>query len=322
MTATQQAGSIIDIRESDRRSSVVDAERVLATDEIAILPPPPNPEPHAAGSDVGAIVSRGLTTFSLLVLAMVVFLFALSGLAESRSQVGLQRRFAADIESQRAPTGGVIDTGTPVSELRVPAIGLKQIVVQGTTSGLLRAGPGHLRQSPLPGQVGNSVIFGRRKAYGGPFSHISSLARGDEIDVWTQQGHRRYVVDSVHSAKATNGSELATTSGLNQLTLVTSDPAFTANRRLYVQAHLVGLPFAASLDTTPVTRAELGLSGETDGILSLVLWLELLLVAAIGSVWLWRNWTRWSAYLVTAPVLLATAWLVFENVTKLLPATL
>ena len=109
---------------------------------------------------------------------------------------------------------------------------------------------------------------------------------------------------------------------LEGITLVTSDPAFLASRRLVVTSLLSGKAYAASADPTPVTRAELGLAGETEGVLPLVLWLELLLVAAVGATWLWRRWTRWSAYVVSVPVLLAVTWLVFENVTRLLPATL
>jgi len=324
-----EPGGIIDIRESERRGTVATAERAEPTREIVLAPPPPPPPPEAPKStrresnvDVGAIVSRGLTTFSLIVAAMLLFLFVFSGFAEARTQVGLQRRFAADIDSSRAPTGGVIDNGVPIAQLEIGAIGLHQIVVQGTTSGVLRAGPGHLKQTPLPGQAGNAVIFGRRETYGHPFRRIGSLAPGDDISVWTQQGKHRYIVDTVRTTPGRNGSELATTTGRNQLTLVTSDPAFTASRRLFVQAHLVGKPFAPAADTTPVTRAELGLTGQTDGILSLVLWLEVLLMAAIGATWLWRRWTRWSAYLVCVPVVLAVGWIVFENVTKLLPATL
>ena len=186
---------------------------------------------------------------------------------------------------------------------------------------MLRAGPGHLSQSPLPGQEGNAVILGRRTAYGGAFGNISSLHKGDRISVTTGEGRFSYLVDSVGRVAADDGSELVG-SGTNQLTLVTSDPAFFASRRLVVRSHLIGKAFAPSADPTPVTRAELGLAGETDALLPLVLWLEVLLIASIGATWLWRRWTRWSAYVVCVPVLLAITWLVFENLTKLLPATL
>ena len=328
MTTTQESGAVIDLREQ-RVASEPDAPPVADGTPTAVdgaaaqarAARTPVATKPASGTDVGAIVSRGLTIFSLLVAAMVAFLFVFSGFAEARAQVGLRRRFQSDLSNLRAPVGGVIDVGTPVAELDIPAIGVHQIVVQGTTSGVLRDGPGHLRQSPLPGQEGNVVIFGRRAAYGGPFRHLGSLSAGDHITVWTGEGQRTYIVSAVTTARASNGAELVS-DGTNALTLVTSDPAFFATRRLVVTSHLVGAPFAASADTTPVTRAELGLAGETDSVFSLVLWLEALLIVALGATWLWRRWTRWSAYLVCVPVVCAITWMVFENVTKLLPATL
>jgi sortase A len=331
VTTTQESGDIIDLRTAPPAAPVV-ADREIddpahATNApAAVTAAAPREagagaEKRASRGDVGGIISRGLTIFSLLVAAMIAFLFVFSGFAEARTQVGLRRRFQNDLSNLRAPIGGVIDNGTPVAELDIPAIGVHQIVVQGTTSGALRDGPGHLRQSPLPGQEGNAVIFGRRSAYGAPFRHLSSLKPGDHIAVWTGEGQRTYIVAGVHTARAGNGAELVS-DGSNALTLVTSDPAFLASGRLIVTAHLVGAPFAPSADPTPVTRAELGLAGETDGILPLVLWLEVLLIVAVGATWLWRRWTRWSAYLVCVPVVFAITWIVFENVTKLLPATL
>jgi sortase A len=303
VTTTQESGAVIDLRGEPESPGDVTRPPVNADAPVAgrateaRTAPAPVAVKVSSGSDVATVVSRGLTIFSLLVAAMVAFLFVFSGFAEARTQTGLRRRFQNDLSNLRAPVGGVIDNGTPVAELDIAAIGVHQIVVQGTTSGVLRDGPGHLRQSPLPGQEGNAVIFGRRAAYGGPFRRLSSLAAGDHIEVWTGEGKRTYIVSSVKTARAVNGAELVA-DGTNALTLVSSDPAFFATRRLVVTAHLVGAPFAASADPTPVTRA------------------------AIGATWLSRRWTRWSAYLVCVPVVCAITWVVFENATKLLPATL
>jgi sortase A len=316
VTTTQEHQRVIDLAEDSRETGdtlVVAAQRTEAT-----TPAPVQPTTRV---DIGTVVSRGLATFSLLVAAMLAFLFVFSGFAEARSQVGLRRRFAQSIAYFRAPIGGAIANGIPVAQIDIDAIGLHRVVVQGTTSGALRSGPGHLRQSPLPGQEGNAVLVGRRTSYGGAFRHLSSLARGDRIAVTTGEGNFTYFVDTVRTLDADNGSELVD-NGANQLTLVTSDPAYLANRRLVVTAHLRGRAFAASADPTPVTRAELGLAGETDAVLPLVLWLELLLIVAIGATWLWQRWTRWSAYVVSVPVVLAITWLVFENLARLLPATL
>jgi hypothetical protein len=54
----------------------------------------------------------------------------------------------------------------------------------------------------------------------------------------------------------------------------------------------------------------------------LALWLEALLIVTLGMTWLFRRWARWSSYVVCVPILLAVGWLVFENLTRLLPATL
>jgi sortase A len=326
VTTTQDHDGLIDLRDPNRRSG-----DVLVSDPPPDAPevetprperrPTASPRPGRERSDAATVVSHGLAAFSLLVAAMIAFLFVFSGLAEARAQVGLRRSFESAIADLKAPIGGAISNGVPVAEIDVKAIGLHRIVVQGTTSGALRSGPGHLRQSPLPGQQGNAVVIGRRAAYGGAFRRISSLTKGDRIDMTTGEGHFTYIVDTVRRVAADDGSELVST-GTNQLTLVTSDPPFLATRRLVVTSHLVGKAFAPSADPTPVTRAELGLAGETNAVLPLVLWLEALLIAAIGATWLWRRWARWSAYVVSVPVLIAVTWLVFENLTKLLPATL
>jgi sortase A len=325
VTTVQEHGDLVDLRGGNRESVDmrvgVHASDALVVATVTGEPAHSQPVHHDPRADVGTVVSRGLATFSLLVAAMIAFLFVFSGLAEARSQVGLRRRFELAIQNLRAPIGGAIANGIPVAQIDVDAIGLHRVVVQGTTSSELRSGPGHLRHSPLPGQDGNAVIAGRRTAYGGAFRRISSLTRGDRISVTTGEGHFTYVVDTVRRLAGNDGSELVST-GANQLTLLTSDPAFFASRRLVVTASLRGDAFAASADPTPVTRAELGLAGETGALLPLVLWLEVLLIAAVGASWLWRRCTRWSAYVVSVPVLLAVTWLLFENLTKLLPATL
>jgi sortase A len=326
MTTTQDHGDLIDLRDPNDAPGTVlvsapPRDAHVSAPARPAPPQPPLPNRGRQRSDTATIVSQGLTAFSLLVAAMIAFLFVFSGLAEARSQVGLRRSFETAIANLKAPIGGVITNGVPVAEIDIDAIGLHRIVVQGTTSSALRSGPGHLRQSPLPGQEGNAVVIGRKTAYGGAFRRISSLDQGDHISVTTGEGHFDYVVDTVRRVAADDGSELVN-AGTNQLTLVTSDPAFLATRRLVVTSHLNGRAYAPSADATPVTRAELGLAGETDAVLPLVLWLEVLLLAAVGATWLWRRWARWSAYVVSLPVLFAITWLVFENLTRLLPATL
>ena len=72
--------------------------------------------------------------------------------------------------------------------LEIPAHRPAAGVGSGTTSGVLFDGPGHRRDTPLPGQQGTSLIMGRRAAFGGPFAGIDDLEKGDRIRVTTGQG--------------------------------------------------------------------------------------------------------------------------------------
>ena len=45
------------------------------------------------------------------------------------------------------------DTGDPVGRIRIPEIGVSQVIVEGTDGGTLRKGPGHYPETPLPGAM-------------------------------------------------------------------------------------------------------------------------------------------------------------------------
>ncbi len=54
---------------------------------------------------------------------------------------------------------------------------------EGDSPERLRSGPGHRMGTPLPGRRGNSVVFGHRDAWGGPFSSLTKVERSDFIVV-------------------------------------------------------------------------------------------------------------------------------------------
>ncbi len=284
----------------------------------------PSRGPRAPGlrrSDVGTVFNRGLLTFAVAVLAFFFFLLTPSALQHGRIQAGLVRRFRADLATERAPIGGLIPTGDPVALIEIPAIGVHEIVVQGTSSGVTRAGPGHLAASVLPGQLGNSVVFGRDLAYGGPFRHLGSLQSGDEIRVTTGQGTARYSFVSESLQAAGTAQEVQpTTSG--RLTLVTSDPAVLASRYRVAIARLDSDPFTATGHASTIGRADLGLTGDPSVAPTVFVWLLFAALIGATAVVAFRRASRASAWLVVAPLVLVAAWLVFENLVVLLPATL
>ena len=75
-------------------------------------------------------------------------------------------------------TGRVEASGAPVARLVIPVIGLDEIVVEGVSEGALRAGPGHLPGSVLPGEPGNAVLSAHRDRH---FHRLDQLAVGDSV---------------------------------------------------------------------------------------------------------------------------------------------
>jgi hypothetical protein len=136
---------------------------------LAVVADPgvPQTAPAARVGIVSTVARRGVYTLGIAIAVFVAFAFWFSGLAHARAQVGLDRRFRAELTGASAPIGGRIAPGAPVAIVRIPRIGVDEVVVEGSTSGELRKGPGHVVGSSLPGQPGNAAIAGRRTLYGG-----------------------------------------------------------------------------------------------------------------------------------------------------------
>jgi hypothetical protein len=148
------------------------------------------PTPRRSGAPA-LKVSVVLLAIPIALCAAVIFsyLFAtvFSGLEEQRDQHQLYAQFRGllDPSSTVAPKiGGVISPGFPVALMNSKQAHIHDlVVVEGTSSSDLLAGPGHLSDTPLPGQSGNSVVMGKSTTAGAPFRHLRNLKRGDTIDV-------------------------------------------------------------------------------------------------------------------------------------------
>ena len=146
------------------------------------------------------MVSTAGTMVAIVCLWVVGQLLFLSSFAENRSQELLYREFRVAVASATASIGPTTPVGDPVATLRIPRIGVFQVVVEGTASGDTLAGPGHLRKTVLPGQAGTSVVFGRAATYGAPFRDLGKLRPGDDIDVVMAQGEVHFKVVNVRRA--------------------------------------------------------------------------------------------------------------------------
>jgi sortase A len=152
------------------------------------------------------------------------------------------------------------EVGSPVAKLIIPDIGLDVIVTSGARTEDLRNGPGHFRETPMPGRLGNAAIAGHRTTHGAHFGRIDELTAGDRILVVVPQyGEYTYAVtgteivgpDDYALAIPTTDPTRAT------LTLVSCHPKYTARQRIIVNAELVEtespapLPPPATLPAPP-----------------------------------------------------------------------
>ena len=109
--------------------------------------------------------------------------------------------------------------GAPLARLVVPAIGLDEVVVEGVGERSLRAGPGHLPGSALPGESGNAVVSAHRDRH---FSRLGRVKLGDEIVTTDGRATHRWVVSELRVVRA--GAPALRATATPTLTLTTCWP--------------------------------------------------------------------------------------------------
>jgi LPXTG-site transpeptidase (sortase) family protein len=274
------------------------------------------------------LAGQALSIVAALTLCLVAQFALIGALAHNRDQDRAYAAFRDQLANATAPVGGVeangrpLAPGTPVAVLAIPRIGLREIVGEGTSASVLKSGPGHRRDTVMPGQPATSVLMGRRAGYGGPFSKIGSLARGDLISVTTGQGKHQYEVMGVRHA---NDPQPAPVKGQGRLTLVTADgPPYLPTDVLRVDARLL-TPAMAAAGTLPgfaLADSEQALSGDSSTLVPMVIWGLLLALAAAGVVYVHQRIGRWHAWVIGVPLLGALGVTVADQVASLLPNVL
>jgi LPXTG-site transpeptidase (sortase) family protein len=268
-----------------------------------------------------------LRILALLTLGFLVAVAVVGPLRHARDQAVLFDDFRVQLADGTAPVGQLdadgrlLAPGAPIALLEVPELGLSEVVAEGTTSGVLRSGPGHLRSSVLPGQAGTAVLLGRQAAYGGPFGDLSSLGRGDRIVVRTGQGEHTYEVTGRRGPGDPLPAPLQ--AGQGRLTLVTgSGTPFAPADVLRVDAALVSDAQPAPprvLTPAALTPAEAPMAGDSDAWITVVLLGQALLLAVGAVTWLRLRWGRSQVWLVAVPVLGTLGLTTADAVARLLP---
>src|SRR6202008_450313 len=102
------------------------------------------------------------------------------------------------------------------------SIELEVAVLEGTDDLTLNRGVGHIEGTSAPGDGGNIGIAGHRDGF---FRGLKDVHLGDTMDLYTEKGNSRYVVDEIGIVVPENVSVLAPRSK-PALTLVTCYPFY------------------------------------------------------------------------------------------------
>jgi sortase A len=289
---------------------------------------------------IGA-VGRALITAGILILLFVAYQLWGTGVLEARGQSELRDDFERELAKRPAATAPTSTTQPPASTtttttapppvpaggeavaiIRIPKIGVDKAVVEGTTVGDLRKGPGHYTGTPLPGQLGNAAIAGHRTTYGAPFGDLDQLARGDVISVQTLSGAFDYEVmqDGVFVVRPSQTEVLDPTPDTATLTLTSCNPKYSARERLIVKAQLAPgepPPQPPPADVRLPENLDAGLSGTRGSRAPVVVWGAV--VALVGGLWFlafhrYHRWTTWFAGAIPFAVVLAVLYFFLERV--------
>ena len=312
---------VLDVGPDEQPAPVADAGRFsrLRARESR---PEQGPVPAAV-----AIYGAALSILAALLLGFVADLTFVGALHHNRDQRVEYAALRLALANGVAPIGPIdehnvlLRPGTPVALLSIPQIGLREVVLEGTTSAVLMKGAGHLRTSVMPGQAGISELLGRRATYGGPFRDIATLRPGMQFTVTT--GQAKTNTFTVLDVRRAGDPTPALAAGGSRLVLVTATgSALRPTGVVHVDADLT-----STIDPTPVwpqgipalTNAERPLQGDSSALTVLVLWAQALVVAAVVVAWARLRWGYWQTWIVGLPLLTTLGLAVADRVAQLLP---
>jgi sortase A len=262
---------------------------------------------------------------SLITVGLLILLFVAYQLPTTPDTVAPTTTTTVPLLAPEIP-----EEGKPVAIIRIPKIGVDEVVIEGTTVADLRIGPGHYVETPLPGQVGNAGIAGHRTTYGAPFGDLDQLTTGDEITVQTLTGNWRYELMEEPFEVTPDKVEVLLprfeknpTTGVDEpmttLTLTTCHPRYSAAKRLIVVAKLAPAqePLPAPPQPPRAERITFGLTGERESRTPTVIWG--IVTAVVGLLWWWwfhrhPRWTTWFTGLVPFAIALVGFYYFLERV--------
>ncbi|TQJ03900.1 class E sortase [Amycolatopsis cihanbeyliensis] len=147
------------------------------------------PPPSGGGGRARTIVrSIGelLITMGVVVLLFVVYELYVTNLMSAELQREASASLEQEWENERQLRADLAD-GQAFARLYIPAFGADYdfTIQQGVDSDTLEIGPGHYRETAMPGEPGNVGVAGHRVGKGAPFNDLDLLGSCDAIVVET-----------------------------------------------------------------------------------------------------------------------------------------
>ena len=131
-----------------------------------------------------------------------------------------------------------VSHGEPIGSLEIPRLRFSVVVAEGDDDATLKVAVGHLPDTPLPWDRGNSALAGHRD---GLFRPLEKIRVGDELTLSTSRGQLRY---RVSETKVVDPDDLSVLDERERpmLTLITCYPfryVGPAPRRFIVHAEAI-----------------------------------------------------------------------------------
>jgi LPXTG-site transpeptidase (sortase) family protein len=139
---------------------------------------------------------------------------------------------------REAPPRRTLEPEALIGRIEIPRLGIRAMIVHGTSDRALRRAVGHIEGTAVPGEPGNSGIAGHRDTF---FRELRGVRKGDLIRIKTLEATYSYSIDSIRIVDPED-TWVLNASAAPALTLVTCYPfdyIGTAPRRYIVHARQV-----------------------------------------------------------------------------------
>lgn len=168
------------------------------------------------------------------------YIEARAGQSDLRSLFSFSGNGSVDpgyLEREAASLNARLGYLDPVGEISIPSIDIQWMIVEGSDDAALAKGPGHIRETQLPGAGGNFAVAGDRVLYGAPFLNLDEVRVGDRITVRMPYATFVYLVTDSYIVTPDDVSVLQPT-GEETITLLTCDPPWDIKQRIVISGRL------------------------------------------------------------------------------------